>query len=237
MHRGFRRLALLSCCSVACTAALAPPSSAATSVTTLPANFVTTNSATLHGSVDPGGQAVSWTFEYGALSAPQASTPYQTIPAGQTLTNYEAATLFRLRPNTTYLFRLVAYSGIGTNYQEKQPGSFLSFRTKPTGRLRLFGRRLRVSRGVVDVRLKCASKIACKGHFTVLARTSAGTRKTCARRSFTMRPGRQRSFFPGILPACRSLVNRRPGHVLGAQFTSATTTGQAGVNRKIKLIG
>lgn len=236
MLRTIRRLLLLSCCGLGSLAALAPASQAATSVTTLPANFVTTTSATLHGSMNTGGQATSWVFQYGPHAVTSA-TPVQTIPPGQPPINYEAATLFRLRPNTTYLFRLIAYSGIGTNYQEAQPGRFLTFTTKPTGRLRLMSSKLPVSGGRVHVPLKCVSRQACHGQFTIVARPSSGSGTRCAKKSFTIRPGKRHTFFPVVRAACRSLLKRHAGQRVRAHFISTTTTGQTGVNRRIKLIG
>jgi hypothetical protein len=231
MHR-FRRLALIGCCVLGYVAALAPGSGAASSVTTLPADFVTTTSATLHGSIDTGGQAVTWRFEYGAVSGLEANTPFLTIPAGQSATNYAAATINQLHPNTAYQFRLVAFFGVGSIYEVPTASSVLSFTTKPTGRLVLLARELRFAGRFASVPLNCRSRMACRGRLTI-AVAKSGT--VCVSKSFTIRPSERHTLFLAVRSACRSLL--RAGHALPVRIDAKPTTGQTGVETTVKLIG
>ena len=242
MQRTILRWVLTGCCGLGLLAAAAPAADAAGSVTTLPANFVTTTSATLHGTLDTAGQATSYEFQYGPTPSYQAATPFQSIPPGAHQT-YVAATIFQLHPNTTYHFRVLAvFVGIGTNYQETDAGQDLTVTTKATGQLGLRSARLHVSGGLVSVPMRCASKLACKGKFSISAQAPAGKagtarRVVCATKHFSIRPGKSTTVLANVTAACRSLLRRKPNHVLGGQLNAQTGTGQRGANRAIKLIG
>ena len=73
---------------------------------------VTTTSATLGGSIDPGGALTSWSFEYGVGGAYDTSIPGTDVngtasqPVSQALTG--------LLPGTTYSYRLLAQNSAGT---------------------------------------------------------------------------------------------------------------------------
>jgi hypothetical protein len=79
------------------------------------ASALTRTSATLHGTVDPNRAAVSvCRFDYGTTATYGASVPCaQTVRAGTTGVAVSAA-ISRLRPGTTYHYRLVAVNGQGT---------------------------------------------------------------------------------------------------------------------------
>jgi hypothetical protein len=237
----FRRLGLLGCLGLAL-AAFAPAAHAAGPVTTLPANGVTTNSATIWGKIDTGGQTTSYKFQYGTSPAYQFSTASQTIAPGQPQTFVEASIL-RLMPNTTYHYRVTAvFFGVGGNYQEAAAGDDLTFTTKPIGRLVLRSNRLHVSGGLARVPLRCRSHVACSGRFSIKTHGRAGkaaSRATvvCAIRSITIRPGKTHTFKARLRPACRSLLSAKPNHAIGARLVAKTRTGQLGVDRAIKLIG
>lgn len=88
----------------------APANSAATNITT--------NSATINGSVNPNYLSTIVTFEYGT------STSYGNIIAagqspvtGSTLTNVSAG-ITNLNPGTTYHYRIKASNSLGTNYSD-----------------------------------------------------------------------------------------------------------------------
>jgi hypothetical protein len=84
----------------------------APAATTGPADAVTTQSATLSGSVNANGAPTSYRFEYGPTTAYGSSTP--TVGAGSgTGAVAAAATLSGLSPATTYHYRLVATNGGG----------------------------------------------------------------------------------------------------------------------------
>jgi hypothetical protein len=241
MGRTFRRLAILGSFGLGL-AAFAPAAQAAGPVTTLPANQVTTNQATIWGHIDTGGQTTSYRFQYGTSSAYQFATAWQTI-AGSVPQTFVEASILRLRPNTTYHFRVAAvFFGIGGHYQEEKDGDDLTFTTKPIGRLALLSHRVHVARGVANVRLGCRSHAPCKGGFSIRTAAPAGKSGVaasvlCASGRLRIRPGKAHTFTSKLRPACRSRLNRSPSHALRALFVASTRTGQRGVNRAIKLIG
>jgi hypothetical protein len=237
MHRTFRRVALISCCGLGL-AVFAPAAHAARSVTTLPANFVTTTSATLHGTIDTAGQTTTYRFQYGTSSAYGDATASQTI-TGQQQTLL-VATIFQLKPNTTYHFRVSAI--FFAIYPEEGDGQDLTFTTKPTGRLGLRNATLHVGGGFVRVPLRCISKLACRASFSISAHAPAGKNGPrpavgCATRHFTIRPGKSQTVVAQVGATCRSLLRRNSNHMLSAHFTAQTQTGQRGVNRAVKLVG
>ncbi len=70
-------------------------------------------SATLNGTVNPGGEATDWWFEYGATTGYGSKT--STTAAGSGSANVSVAkSLSGLSPATTYHYRLVAKNGSGT---------------------------------------------------------------------------------------------------------------------------
>ena len=77
------------------------------------ASQLTISSATLNGSVYPGGTAVSYHFEYGATAAYGTQSPATTLPpGGQTV--HVAVALAGLQAGTTYHFRVVVVGPAGT---------------------------------------------------------------------------------------------------------------------------
>ena len=83
-------------------------------VTTSSATNLLTTTATLNGSVDPNGSDTTYRFEYGTTAAYGSQTAVVKLAAGTTATNVSAA-LTGLKPNTAYLFRLVATNSSGTS--------------------------------------------------------------------------------------------------------------------------
>jgi hypothetical protein len=75
---------------------------------------VTTTSATLTGSVNPQGHGTSWYFEYGTTTAYGTKTPAKNAGAGSSAVSVSAP-LAGLAPGTTYHFRLIASSSVGTS--------------------------------------------------------------------------------------------------------------------------
>jgi plastocyanin len=96
-------------------------------VTTNPATFVTSTSATLNGSVNPRGTTTTVSFQYGLTTSYGSTTAMQT----QTGTTARAITanISGLSTNTTYHFRIVAHNVGGTSF-----GADRTFTTlTPTG--------------------------------------------------------------------------------------------------------
>lgn len=82
--------------------------------TTLPATNVTSNSATLNGTVNPNGTASGAFFQWGTTTSYGNLTPNDTTPGSGTTAQPVFANLTGLSPNTTYHFRIVASSGPNT---------------------------------------------------------------------------------------------------------------------------
>jgi multidrug efflux pump subunit AcrA (membrane-fusion protein) len=83
------------------------------------ASSVLTTTATLSGSVDPAGTDTKVYFEYGPTAASDARTAEQDAGAGQGATQV-SATLTGLKPDTSYLFRVVAVNRFGTSASPAQ---------------------------------------------------------------------------------------------------------------------
>ncbi|MDA0166187.1 fibronectin type III domain-containing protein [Solirubrobacter ginsenosidimutans] len=85
---------------------------AAPTATTGGAESVTTGSAAVTGTLNPGGDATTYQFEYGTSSSYGLTTA--AVDAGSGTTDVSArATLSNLTNNTTYHFRLVATNAAG----------------------------------------------------------------------------------------------------------------------------
>lgn len=108
------------------TAATAPPQQTPIAATGA-AGSVGTSSATLTGTIDPGGsQPVSYHFAYGTSPSNLSATTFQSSALSGTSSVPVSSILSGLSPNTTYYFRLDAQLGAGT-----YSGSVQSFTTRP----------------------------------------------------------------------------------------------------------
>ena len=95
-------------------------------VTTEAASGVQTPSATLNGSVNPEGVATTYYFQYGTTTNwTESSTQAVEVGSG-TSTLKESASIMGLAAGTTYYYRIVATSAIGTS-----EGSAQSFTMQP----------------------------------------------------------------------------------------------------------
>src|SRR5258708_18725394 len=77
------------------------------------ASGVSTNSATISGTVNPNGQAATWWIEYGTGTSYGSTTTSKSAGSGTTDVDV-SSTLSGLTPGTTYHFRIVAMSSAGT---------------------------------------------------------------------------------------------------------------------------
>jgi phosphodiesterase/alkaline phosphatase D-like protein len=87
---------------------------AAPHATTGPATAVGATSATVTGTVDPGGQSTSWYVEYGTSTSYGSKTSSTSAGSGSSAVSVSAS-LSGLKPGTTYHYRVVASNGTGTN--------------------------------------------------------------------------------------------------------------------------
>jgi hypothetical protein len=77
------------------------------------ASAISTNAATISGSVNPRGAAAKVSFEFGTTTAYGQSTPVQTLPLGNTPATFTAQ-LSGLAAGTTIHYRAVASTDFGT---------------------------------------------------------------------------------------------------------------------------
>ncbi len=97
-------------CDAAIAAAASPPA-----VRTGGATLVTPQSATVRGAIDPHGVPTAFYFQFGTSTSYRFRTSTGDAGAGARSTAVAAA-LTALRPNTTYHYRLVAFSSGGTRH-------------------------------------------------------------------------------------------------------------------------
>jgi sugar lactone lactonase YvrE len=85
--------------------------------TSQPASAVKATELTLKGTVNPGGSATTYRFEYGTTSSYGTSVPAPGESAGSgTDAVSESRIIANLQPETTYHFRIVAANTYGTSY-------------------------------------------------------------------------------------------------------------------------
>jgi hypothetical protein len=95
--------------------------------TTAPPSAVGTTSATLTGTINPNGQATTWTFQWGLTTAYGNQVGGGVLPASGTTQTVTAA-LQGIAPGTWFHYRLVAYHGSTI----VSPGADQAFFTKPS---------------------------------------------------------------------------------------------------------
>ncbi|MGL5016642.1 MAG: choice-of-anchor D domain-containing protein, partial [Luteolibacter sp.] len=97
-----------------------PPVGSVPVLTLQAASGVTTQSATLHGTVNPVAGNAAYRFEYGTVSL-NSATASQTVSSSQAV----GATLTGLLPGQTYFYRLIASNGVGGQFTPER--SFTTF--------------------------------------------------------------------------------------------------------------
>jgi len=91
-----------------------PPPPPAPAVVSTPATSVTASQATLNGTVDPEGLATSYYFQYGTTTSYSSKTTTTSAGAGTSAVAV-SATISKLKPGTTYHYRIVATNANGTS--------------------------------------------------------------------------------------------------------------------------
>ncbi len=86
----------------------------ASNITTTASTNVTSITATMNGSVNPNGNATTVTFEYGLTTSYGSSIAATLAPVSGSNTLAVSASLSGLTPGTTYHYRLVGASSVGT---------------------------------------------------------------------------------------------------------------------------
>ena len=114
MPRSRLALALVAMALVAVTLVQGAAAAAPTAITGT-VSAVGGTSATLNGTINPGGAATEWWFEYGTSTSYGSSTPHTNVPSGSANVPV-SRTLSGLAPATTYHYRLVAKNGSATAF-------------------------------------------------------------------------------------------------------------------------
>ena len=103
----------------------------APTVTTNPATSVTSDSATLNGTVNPNGASTTYYFEYGTTESYGSHTVTKSAGSGTGNTSV-SATITGLNHNTTYHYRIVAANSGGTSYGSDRTFYTPAFALPPT---------------------------------------------------------------------------------------------------------
>jgi uncharacterized delta-60 repeat protein len=163
------------------TAAPTPPA-----LSTGAAGALTEISARITGRVDPAGLPTTYRFEYGRSPALGSATrPAQISPAtGQRAVT---ATLRRLRPATTYYYRLVATNPDGATY-----GETVTFATLPRLRARVTGAKRSYRFGSLELRgivLRVSCNQACSAAGSLILPAAAARRLGLGARAIMIAQG------------------------------------------------
>lgn len=255
MRARVRRLIVGSAAVMALTAVAAGPAQAAVTVTTSTATGVTAKSAVLHGSINTGGAAVSWQFQYGTTTAYDLATPIRQLAPGNA-TIPVAAVVMNLQPATTYHYRLVATTGAGTRYYPlvTVAGVDMTFTTKAQaggsrpgrGRFKLLHSKIGVKNRFAAVPFKCLGVKACVGKLslslgaTVTYKKHGKTHKRhaeigCGTAQYRIAAGKKHTVHDRLSTACIDLLRSAHHHTLKSRLTTKPRSGQRGVVTLVKL--
>lgn len=196
-----------------------PPTGSAPAASTGAARSIRETSATVAGTVAAGGSNTTYHFEYGSTTAYGSSTRAAGAGAG-TASLATSAGLSRLRPATTYHYRLVA-----TNARGSARGADRTFRTNP--RLRVSLHRLAGSyrtsivarRGLV-LEVRCNQACSLKGSLVISA--GAARRLHLGRHMLTIAGGSTR-LRRGGTARLRINFSQAAKRTLGHQRTVSST--------------
>jgi hypothetical protein len=207
--------------------------------TTVPAQSVTVTGSTLKGTVDTGGAATLYQFQYGRSTSYGSTTSAHVIPSGQGTVSVSAK-ITGLLPARRYHFRLAAQSGPGTQYYPLVI-NFAADRSFVTlaGKLTLSSSKLTVRNGIAPAELTCVSSLTCKGTAGLTLATGHGKRRhliTLAKTSFSVRAHHHPTSKLALSGKAISLLTAARGHRLGATFVATTSTRQSPLSRPVTLI-
>ena len=214
--------------------------------TSLSATDVTTDSALLSGSVDTGGVATAWQFEYGASSDYGSLTASTAIPGGDGTVGVQAS-ITGLQPATTYHFQLLASTGSDGSYYyplSTTNGGDLTFTTaslpvtKPvagTGGVTVtVPTRAPVGvakSGQVSLSLRCAAgDTSCSGKVKITDRVKVGKKfetLTFGSVSYTIKAGHKPTIKVKLTKSAIALLKKAPHHELKVKLTITPKHGRA----------
>jgi hypothetical protein len=193
MNISIRRFAVIGLLSAGMAGLMAGSALAAPATsTTTAATGVGLSTATLNGSVQTGGAAAMWQFQYGTSTSYGKTTPANGIPAGGSIV-LVSTNIGGLTPNTKYHFRLVVRTGSGTGYPiVVTHGADRTFTTKPS--VTLSSATLTVKNGSTSLGVKCSSRPNCKGKLSLTASVKVGKKHqniTFGSTSFSIKNGKK----------------------------------------------
>jgi hypothetical protein len=229
---------------IACVAALmafaAGAAQAAVTVLTQAASPVTPTAAYLNGTVSAGSRALSYYFEYGLASKAGFSNHSATasIGTGNTTAFPVLGEITGLKPKTKYKFELVVTTA-ATAYTAPSTvtGRALTFTTGGAGKVSLTSTKLKVKKGRVVVKFKCASALTCSGKVKITARDAA-TKKTlaCGSASVTIESGDKLTVKTSkVSKSCAALLSAAPSKKITAKLTAKFTTLQPKLSKTVGL--
>ena len=137
------------------------------------ATAVSSNGATLTGSLDPNGHATTWYFQYGPTTTYGVLTPTRSASSGGARSVSE--TIASLTPGKTYHFRLVATNSVGpsygadTTFTTAGPAVTLAASTGTVVALRSVRLSGKVASGRADETVTVFAQRFANGSFTALA--------------------------------------------------------------------
>jgi hypothetical protein len=204
---------------------------------------VGTGNATMTGAIAPGGNAVTYSFQYGTTMKYGKLTTAVTLPASSA-TEYVASSVSGLKPGTTYHYRLAVLIGaVAPKYFQyyytlPYAGLDKTFTTIKAGKLTLSSTSLKVKHSSTTVKLKCASVLSCKGKITLTKRVKIGKRfhtETLGSKSFSIKAGKSAKLKVKLSRLTGVLLLFASHHKIGATLTAKVTTGPAGFKKGVTL--
>jgi hypothetical protein len=203
---------------------------------------VGTGNATMTGVIAPGGNAVTYVFQYGTTTKYGKSTPLVTLPASST-TEFVASSVTGLSAGTTYHYRLAVVIGAVAPtapyyYALSFTGLDRTFTTVKAGNVTLGSTSLKVKHGSTTIKLKCASVLKCNGKLTLTKSVRIGNRfhnETLGSKSFSIKAGKSTTLKVKLSRLTGVLLLFASHHKIGATLTAKVTTGPAGFKKGVTL--
>jgi uncharacterized repeat protein (TIGR01451 family) len=218
-------------------APVAPAGATAPTATTGPATGVHNTTATLTGTVNPGGQPTGYFFQYGTSSSYGQITP---VAHTGTSTQSVSGAISHLTAGKVYHYRLVAINDSGSSF-----GLDRTFRTTGTnylGSLVLDSTKLTVKNGHVFVPFTCKSTKTCSGLFSIttrlrLANSHALATVVCtvsSKAKYTIGAHKRKLVRAPVHQSCLSALASHHGK-LSVKVSTRPRTAQKGLIRLAKL--
>jgi hypothetical protein len=240
MNISIRRFAVIGLLSAVMAGLMAGSALAATPApTTNAASGVGVTTATLNGSIQTGGVATLWQFQYGTSTKYGKTTKANTIPAGGG-TVVVSSSITGLTANKKYHFRLVVQTGTGTSYYPivTTNGADRTFTTKKIGKVIATVTKLKIKNGATTLGLKCSSLVNCKGKFTMTARVKVGKKHqniTFANKSFSIKHGKKSTLKFKLSGKGLTALKKAHGRKLKVKLLIKFSTHQPTISKTITL--